>query len=149
MSDAVETVMADGTVLALIVRGTINRPGISFFTPNDYSQQLAYMQHPAGRSIVPHVHKPVHRAVTRTLEVLFVRKGRLRVDFYDEARRYMESRVLGGGDVILLIAGGHGFEVLEAVEMFEVKQGPYAGDADKERIAGVAPEAVRIAGGGG
>jgi hypothetical protein len=149
MSDAVETVVANGTVLALIVRGTINRPGISFFTPNDYSQQLAYMQHPAGRTIVPHVHKPVSRAVTRTLEVLLVRKGRLRADFYDEARRYVESRVLGGGDVILLVAGGHGFEVLEAVEMFEVKQGPYAGDADKERIAGVASEAVRIAGGGG
>jgi mannose-6-phosphate isomerase-like protein (cupin superfamily) len=146
--DAVETVTAEGAVLALIVRGTINVPGVSFFTPNDYSQQLAYMQHPAGRQIVPHVHKPVQRAVTRTLEVLFVRKGRLRVDFYTDARVYVESRVLAGGDTILLVAGGHGFEVLEAVEMFEVKQGPYAGDADKERIAGIDAAAVRIAGGG-
>ncbi len=146
--DAVETVLADGVVLAMIVRGSIDRPGISFFTPNDYSQQLAYMQHPAGKQIAPHVHKIVHRAVTRTLEVLFVRKGRLRVDFYTEAQAYVESRLLGGGDVILLVAGGHGFEVLEPVEMFEVKQGPFAGDQDKTRIASVAADRVRVSGGG-
>ena len=46
-------------------------------------------------------------------------------------REYLESRILESGDVILLIKGGHGFEVLEDLEMFEVKQGPYAGDADK------------------
>ncbi len=144
--DFVETVAAEGSTLALIVRGSINRPGISFFTPNDFSQQLAYMQHPAGKAIVPHVHKAVQRDVTKTLEVLFIRKGRLRVDFYTEARQYVESRVLGAGDVILLVAGGHGFEVLEPLEMFEVKQGPYAGDADKTRIEAVAPDRIRLAG---
>ena len=145
--DALETVSAAGAVLAMIVRGSIDAPGISFFTPNDYSQQLAYMQHPAGKQIAAHDHKPVQRAVTRTLEVLFVRKGKLRVDFYDESRIYVESRVLNGGDVILLVSGGHGFEVLEPVEMFEVKQGPFAGAEDKTRIDAVAPEAVRIVGG--
>jgi hypothetical protein len=55
----------------------------------------------------------------------------LRVDFYDDQRRYLSSRILGAGDVILLVSGGHGFEVLEEVEMFEVKQGPYLGDQDK------------------
>jgi hypothetical protein len=145
--DAVETVTAGGHTLALIVRGTIAAPGVSFFTPGDFSQQLAYMQHPGGKMIVPHVHKPVQRAVTKTLEVLFVRKGRLRVDLYDEAHAYVESRVVGAGDAILLVAGGHGFETLEPVEMFEVKQGPYAGDEDKMRIAGIAPAQVRIVGG--
>lgn len=144
--ESVETVATNGQTLALIVRGKIDRPGISFFTPNDFSQQLAYMQHPAGKVIVPHVHKTVHRAVTRTLEVLFVRKGRLRVDLYGEGSDYVESRVLGAGDVILLVAGGHGFEALEPVEMFEVKQGPYAGDQDKVRIDAVLPADVRVAG---
>ncbi len=142
----VETVTSEGSTLALIVRGSINRPGISFFTPNDFSQQLAYMEHPAGKTIVPHVHKMVQRAVTKTLEVLFVRKGKLRVDFYSEERKYVESRVLGAGDVILLVAGGHGFEVLEPLEMFEVKQGPYAGDEDKTRIDTVASDRIRLIG---
>jgi len=147
--DSVETVRApDGRTLAIIVRAAIDRPGVSFFTPGDFSQQLAYMQHPAGRVIVPHFHHDVQREVTKTLEVLFLRKGRLRTDLYDEAHRYVESRVLAAGDAILLVAGGHGFETLEPVEMFEVKQGPYAGDADKARIESVPAAAIRIVGGG-
>lgn len=145
--DAVETISAKGHVLAMIIRSSINVPGISFFTPGDFSQQLAYMQHPAGKTIVPHEHKVVNRHVTKTLEVLVVRRGRLRADLYDEGRDYVESRILEAGDVMLLVSGGHGFETLEPVEMFEIKQGPYAGDEDKARIAGVAPDRIRIVGG--
>ncbi len=145
--DAVETVCPDGSTLAIIVRGSVDCPGVSFFTPEHFSQQLAYMQHPAGKTIAPHTHKTVRRQVTKTLEVLFVRKGRMRVDLYDDGQNYVESCILEAGDVILLVAGGHGFEMLEPVEMFEVKQGPYAGDADKIRFAGVPPAEVRIPGG--
>ncbi len=145
--DFVETISAGGITLAIIVRSSINTPGISFFTPGNFSQQLAYMQHPAGKEIVAHTHKVVRREVTRTLEVLLVRKGRLRVDLYGETNAYVESRVLGPGDVILLVSGGHGFMTLEPVEMFEIKQGPYVGDEDKTRIRIVPAEQVRINGG--
>jgi len=118
-------------VLAIIVRSSFSQPGINFFTPNDYSQQLAYMSHPTGKEIQPHVHKKVQREVHYTQETLFIRKGKLQVDFYSDDQIYLESRVLEAGDVILLIKGGHGFKVLEDLEMFEVKQGPYAGDEDK------------------
>ena len=37
----------------------------------------------------------------------------------------------------MLVSGGHGFSVLEEVEMIEVKQGPYSGDADKKRFDGI------------
>jgi hypothetical protein len=144
--DFVETISAGGNTLAIIVRSSINTPGVSFFTPGNFSQQLAYMQHPSGKKIVPHVHKIVHRDVAQTLEVLFMRKGRLRVDLYDHVHRYVESRVLGAGDAILLVSGGHGFETLDSVEMFEVKQGPYAGDEDKTPIEGVPAHRVQIAG---
>jgi hypothetical protein len=102
------------------------------------------MRHPAGHVIEPHVHNPVPRAVYFTREALFVRRGRLRVDFYTDAGEYFESRELGSGDVILLIAGGHGFEVLEEIEMIEVKQGPYGGDTDKRRISGITAAEARI-----
>ena len=55
----------------------------------------------------------------------------------------MESVVLGAGDVILLVSGGHGFTVLEEVEMIEVKQGPYSGDADKKRFVGISENEVK------
>lgn len=144
--DFVETVASKGNTLAMIVRGRINTPGVSFFTPGDFSQQLAFMAHPAGKVIAAHEHKAVVREVRKTLEVLFLRKGRLRVDFYDDDRNYVESRVLTGGDVLLLVAGGHGFVALEPIEMFEVKQGPFAGTEDKVVIPAVTADRVRIAG---
>jgi mannose-6-phosphate isomerase-like protein (cupin superfamily) len=143
-----ETVSIGGVVFAMIIRSSFTADGVNFFTPNDFSQQLAYMHHPAGKVIDAHVHNPVPREVHYTLEVLFIRRGRLRVDFYDKERNYLESRELERGDTILLAEGGHGFEVIEEVEMIEVKQGPYAGDADKTRFEGSAPMLGRRLGGG-
>ncbi|MCK6601559.1 MAG: hypothetical protein L6Q77_07010 [Bacteroidetes bacterium] len=120
---------------AIIVRAGFSEPGIHFFTENDLSQQLAFMKHPAGKKIQPHIHNSVAREVYYTQEVLLIRSGKLRVDFFDEDQIYFESYLLGANDVILLIKGGHGFEVLEELEMFEVKQGPYAGDQDKTRFS--------------
>lgn len=140
----IETLKSGDDLLAVIVSRDFHEPGIHFFTPNDLSQQLAFMRHPAGKVIDPHVHNPVARSVQFTQEVLFIKKGRLRVDFYDNSQSYLESRVLHAGDVILLATGGHGFEVLEEVEMIEVKQGPYAGDQDKTRFEGVSAERIEI-----
>ena len=130
----VENIEHAGAVLAIVLRSGFRRDGIEFFTPPEYSQQLAYMKRPAGYIIAPHVHNPVTRQVTFTREVLFVRSGRVRVDLYDDSRRLVRSTVLGAGDVILLASGGHGFEMLEECEMIEVKQGPHVGEADKTRI---------------
>ena len=139
-----EEILHQGRLLALILRAGFRADGIRFFTPDDFSQQLGYMNRPRGYVIPPHVHNPVERSVHYTKEVLFIRSGRVRVDFYDDAQNYLESRVLGTGDVILLAFGGHGFEMLEACEMVEVKQGPYAGDSDKTRFAPVAADKVRL-----
>ena len=127
----VEKITHNSEILAIIVRKEFNNEGINFFTPNEYSQQLAFMNHPSGKEIQPHIHKKVHREVHYTQETLFIRKGKLQVDFYSDDQKYLDSRTLKSGDVILLIKGGHGFKVLDDLEMFEVKQGPYAGDQDK------------------
>lgn len=127
----IEKVEHNGTVLALILRTDFNAPGIHFFTPNEFSQQLGYMRHPSGKVIPPHYHQVKQREVIRTQEVLFLRRGKLRVDFYGHDLSYLESRVLSSGDTILLATGGHGFEALEDIEMIEVKQGPYVGEEDK------------------
>ena len=59
------------------------------------------------------------------------------VNFYDEKKQYLDSRILKTGDVILLVSGGHDFLMLEDTEMIEVKQGPYAGEDDKECFEGI------------
>lgn len=131
-------------LIAIIISASYKKEGISFFTPDDLSQQLAYMQHQKGKLIDPHVHNIVKREVHYTQEVLVLRKGKLRVDFYDNEQHYLESHVLIAGDVILLAGGGHGFEILEDVEMFEVKQGPYAGEGDKTRFDGVLSGRIKL-----
>ena len=125
---------SNDVILAIIVRQDYDRPGISFFTPDDFSQQLAYMHHPAGHVILPHVHNEVRREVLYTKEVLVIKRGKMRCDFYSDNRKYIKSETVETGDVILLANGGHGFECLEETEMFEIKQGPYAGDGDKTRF---------------
>ena len=130
----IEKIEHQGATLAMIIRAGFRKDGIEFFTPNDYSQQLAYMNRPQGYRIVPHVHNEVHRDVFLTQEVLFIKSGRVEVDFYDMRRTPVCKVVLTAGDVILLAAGGHGFTMLEPTEMIEVKQGPYAGDRDKTRF---------------
>jgi len=124
-----------GQIMAIIISHNFNEKGIHFFTPNEFSQQLAYMNHPSGKIIEPHYHNAVQRNVVFTQEVLIIKKGKLKVDFYDEDLNHKDSRILEAGDIILLSAGGHGFEVIEDVEMIEVKQGPYQGEADKTRFS--------------
>ncbi len=130
--------------IAVILRADHRGEGIEFFTPDVFSQQLAYMNRPKGYVIPPHVHNPVQRDVLWTQEVLFIRSGRVRVDFFTDGRHYIESRIVTAGDVILLAAGGHGFEMLEPSEMIEVKQGPYCGDQDKTRFDPPDPDEIRI-----
>lgn len=131
-------------LLAILIKNNYNCEGVEFLTPNEYSQQLAYMHHPAGKIIDAHIHNLVHRNVAFTQEVLFIKKGKLRIDFYDDYKDYLESRILEAGDTILLTSGGHGFKVLEEVEMIEVKQGPYSGDADKTRFESISDGEVVI-----
>ena len=133
----VEEVKKKEKLLAMIIRSNYQCEGVDFITPNEYSQQVAYMHHPTGKVIDAHVHNLVYRNVVFTQEVLIIKKGILRVDFYDEYEDYLESRDLYAGDIILLVSGGHGFKVIEEVEMVEVKQGPYSGEQDKKRCIGV------------
>ena len=137
-----ERITLNNQIIALIIRNNFHSPGIKFFTPDNFSQQLAYMCHPPGKILQSHFHNFLSREVISTQEVLFVKRGKLRVDFYDDEHNYLESSIIESGDVMLLASGGHGFEVIEEVEMIEVKQGPYTGDADKTRFDGITAEQV-------
>lgn len=131
-------------LLSIIIRHNFEKEGIEFFTPNDFSQQLAYMKRPQSYIIPPHVHNLVQREVQLTQEVLLIKSGKVRVDFYDEKRHYLESAILMQGDVILLANGGHGFEMLEESEIIEIKQGPYAGEMDKIRFQPISAEHIKV-----
>ena len=132
--DFIEYIFEDEKLLAIILRTSFHKEGIDFFTPSDFSQQLGYMNRCKGYKIQPHIHNKVERTIDYTQEVLFIKSGLVRVDFYKTDKTYYKSKLLNTGDVILLSFGGHGFEMLEDSEIIEVKQGPFAGNIDKSRF---------------
>ena len=104
-------IIFSGNLYALIVSNSFNKDGITFFTKDESSQQLAYMKHPKGKVIEPHFHNSIKRIIYDTQEVLYIKKGTLKVDFYDDEKNILGSEFLNEGDLIMLIKGGHGFSV--------------------------------------
>lgn len=130
----IEHVYYQDTLCAILIRAGYQKDGIEFFTPGHFSQQLGYMKRSKGYQVPAHIHNPVHREITLTNEVLFLKRGKIRIDFFSEEKNCFQSHILTAGDVILLATGGHGLKFLEESEVIEVKQGPYSGDQDKTRL---------------
>ncbi len=140
----IEKIEFNGLTLGIIIKRDFSQVGIKFFTNDNDSQQLGYMNRPVGYEIKPHRHNLVPREVHLTQEVLFIKSGKVRVDFYSNEQEYLESRILFQGDVILLSDGGHGFKMLEPSEIIEVKQGPYCGEQDKVRFEPISDENIKL-----
>lgn len=135
----IERVIINHEVAAIIIPDIYSGSGTAFFTPHSFSQQLAFIQRNCGEKIQEHIHNLCAREIQYTQETLFIKKGKLKVNFYNNEKKFITSRTLQTGDVILLASGGHGFEFLEDSEIIEVKQGPYCGDQDKVRFIGEKP----------
>lgn len=123
----IEHITVKGDLLAIIVRSEYREQGINFVTDTGLGQQLAHMNYPAGKTVQAHRHNEHLRPIVKTREVLFIRSGKIRVDLYCREHKLAEQRILSSGDVIMLVDGGHGLEVIEPVDMIEVKQGPFYG----------------------
>ena len=128
----VETVSHDGTVLAYIVSARLVPAATTFITPDDLKQQVGFIVYPKGGEIPRHVHLPIERHLVGTSEVILVRSGRCELDIYNDAQELVVTRTLGAGDLMLMVAGGHGFRMLEDTVLLEVKQGPYTGLVEKK-----------------
>lgn len=130
----IENIVFDGHLIAIIIGDNFNAEGIQFFTDREDTLQLGYMNRLANHVIPPHTHNPLPRVVEYSSEVLIIKSGLVRVDFYSDKLFLVASRFLYPGYIILLKSGGHGFEMIEDSEIFEVKQGPYLGELDKTRF---------------
>ncbi len=131
-----EKIVDGDLVLAVIVRGTDWEKGLNFVTSEEDYQQVGIWGYDEGQGLAPHVHLNEPREVLHTQEVVYVREGSIRVDIYTTGREFLKSVELGEGDTIILLNGGHGYEVLrDNTKVLEVKNGPYVGaERDRERI---------------
>ena len=123
-------------ILAIIVKKNFskNKRGISFITPNHYNLQLGFMNHPKDYKIQPHLHFKKKLKKINTSEVLYLIEGKLRINFYNNKKKYLFSEIVNKGDAVMLINEGHGFQVLKKVILLEVKQGPYNISLDKKKF---------------
>lgn len=130
----VERVESDGFLYALIIRKDYCPDGINFFSADDDILQVGTMKHTAGHTITPHRHLPYKRETEGTQEVLFIKKGTLKAIFFDSNDLRVNEVILTAGDLIVLLGGAHGFDIIDDLEMIEVKNGPYAVSGDKTRF---------------
>ena len=119
---------------AIVMRDSFNAKGISFVTGGDSLLELGYMNHDEGYVVKPHYHPKVKRVNYGTQEVIFIKKGSVKINFYSKDNILINYIILFKGDWIVFLNGGHGLEMLENTELIEVKNGPYLNDKDKVRF---------------
>jgi len=128
----VEEILYKNELLAIVFHKKTIDSGVHFYVENERSLQVGKQRRVKGEVIKPHRHIKVKVAREETLqEVLYIEKGKVKITFYTDQWEEIDSRILNVGDMILLIKGGHGFEMLEETEMIEIKQGPYDPEATK------------------
>ena len=141
----IENIIHKKKLYALIVRKKFRKKkGVNFFTSKEATQQFGYMKHKKNHLIMPHQHNKRLTKILITTEVIILLKGILRVDFYNERKKYLFSKKIYDGDLIMLTNGGHGFKVLKDVEMIEVKQGPYSLSSDKVKFNKIDEKKIKI-----
>jgi len=133
--NGIELISDGGTTLAYVVRATASTVSTSFFTTDEDAFQAGFVVYPSGGQVDAHVHLPVERHLVGTSEMLMVRSGHCYVDIYADDHRLVATRELLAGDAVVSVAGGHGFRMIEDTTLFEIKQGPYGGEAEKRRFA--------------
>ena len=129
----IEYVKKGDEVYAILVRTSLPREGFNFVSRDDDSLQLGVNHYKKGVRIKPHMHLPVERLLSNTLEVLHIDYGATSLEIFDENKERFYVTTLNAGDTVLLIRGGHALTIADDTRIVEVKQGPYLGAA-KDKV---------------
>ena len=121
----IERIVHGNQLLAIVIRAQASTDKkYNFLTEPENALQLGVNNYAGGEVIPSHSHLRPDVTVQSGQEFVLVNKGRLRVNLYDETTRaLLSAHELGQGDMILLVSGAHGFEIIEACQIVEVKQG--------------------------
>ena len=131
MSD-IEWIKVDDKVIAIIIPQSFRPDKTTFVTPEKFNQQVGFIVYPSKRQISSHKHIPLERNIIGTSETLILLSGKVEAKLYDDQNTLITTKILNTGDVIVLVSGGHGFNMLEDSVFLEVKQGPYTSVDEKE-----------------
>ena len=136
MSKVIEVKEGDLVLARHIPADAAWKEGLNFYSQDNEFIQVGIWGYSDGKELKTHIHNEVKREVLWTQEVLFVRKGRIRANIFDTAENKISEIEVNSGDIIILLRGGHGYEVLEdGTQVLEIKNGPYLGpEIDRRRL---------------
>lgn len=136
MAEVVEIKEGDLVLARHIPASAAWQDGLNFFSEDGDFIQVGVWGYGAGKQLKAHIHNEVKREVLWTQEVLFVRSGKLRANIFNTHEEKVAELEVGAGDVIILLRGGHGYDILEdGTQVLEIKNGPYVGpDLDRRRF---------------
>jgi hypothetical protein len=131
----VEKILHNQDILALILRDSDWGEGLTFLSQDSDYLQVGTWGYNEGKKLNAHIHLTEHRTVLFTQEVLLIKKGSVRVYIYSRDEKLIHTTDLFEGDVIVLLRGGHGYEILQdGTKVLEVKNGPYVGTTKDRRV---------------
>ena len=133
---AVVEIKEGDLILARHIPEAAWKEGLNFFSQNNEYIQVGLWGYDSGKELKAHIHNEVKREVIWTQEVLFVRKGKLRANIFNTKEKKVAELEVNSGDIIMLLRGGHGYQILEDdTQVLEIKNGPYVGpDMDRRRF---------------
>ena len=136
MAEVIEVKEGDLVLARHIPAAAAWQDGLNFFSQDGDFIQVGVWGYGAGKELKAHIHNEVKREVLWTQEVLFVRSGKLRARIYNTQEELIKQLEVQAGDVIILLRGGHGYDILEeGTQVLEIKNGPYVGaDLDRRRL---------------
>jgi len=59
--------------------------------------------------------------------MVYIKNGSVVIHLFGHNKEPLKSIKLSTGDLVFLVSGGHGFDILDDTTIIEVKQGPYLG----------------------
>lgn len=129
-------IVKDNTVYARFVPSEAWKEGLSFFSNDEDYIQVGAWCYEKGKKLLAHIHNQAERVVKHTQEVLYIKKGSVKASVYDGQGVFIENIIVREGDTLVLLCGGHGYEILEdGTQVLEIKNGPYLGaEVDRRRI---------------
>lgn len=111
-------------------------PGLAFWSDESDFVQVGTWAHPEGTTLPAHIHNVFPREASRTQEAVFVVEGSLLARLYDESGEAVAEVALNAGDLLVCLAGGHGYSIKDpGTRVLEIKNGPYSGpELDRRRL---------------
>lgn len=103
-------------------------PGSQAMTSGSQPLQVMALKHKKGEVVKPHLHAKRLRQIFKTQTCFVVMKGKIKIDIYNNKKKFIKSLPLSAGDFFISLAGGHAITYITNSEVIEIKNGPFKED---------------------